>query len=706
MRVSLPSARRTQQYVAMDERPFVGLATSTWRHRPIAARWLQIGLAGAMALSGCHGSASAPARTGQVAGSPVSAAKPAPPRQISVAEALTPHPELAPERRALLVLGTPEHPEERWVDAAAITSVGYTLIDFSNDWTPTIFAPQIGADGQLLSNRYRRILLGLSNDQLDEDGEPLPAGSANYLELYGAFPSLAVLRARFMADEQHPCGDEASVAALEAVETVTYIPPADLKKNELRLARIRKELDTAQRKAKLATLEELATSQPTLAPKVQLLDKRAAEAQALTAVEKRLNCEGLLSDKSRHETGVYDEPMRLAVRRFQQKHMIYEANFLRRKTVDALARPLLDNDYDALVRALRERVVSAAAIIEDGSAAQSANLVDEYLKVALDQLRLPNAQAALAFFKRHGAGEFTRLRAAIKLPPPPDYYSANMDLSIVIDRGDVWYDPPFDAQGQFKPQARKRYPSLTLFVGAGPQRRALARWRTTIGGWRAEQATNGYEYLRYKMSDVGPRVIRSVVAGPVWIAPPSTPIRGLVKAKTVNGKWTSIVNYDELGPGYLSAYGLIAGYFVIPGQNGRPDWDNGVRAHGSSDYLSIYSANGFSHGCHRLPNHIAIRLYSFILHHRAMRVAGDQPLGFSRQFLWKENVYEMRLPSRGFLYELDPPLPVNVLEGTIRGERKTPILGYVPEPWTQYPPGPTPGVSDSPEAKAGGGGEQ
>ena len=58
-----------------------------------------------------------------------------------------------------------------------------------------------------------------------------------------------------------------------------------------------------------------------------------------------------------------------------------------------------------------------------------------------------------------------------------------------------------------------------------------------------------------------------------------------------------------------------------------------MRAHGSSDYLSIYSANGFSHGCHRLPNHIAIRLYSFILRHRNMSVVGDQPMNFARQFL-------------------------------------------------------------------------
>jgi hypothetical protein len=277
-----------------------------------------------------------------------------------------------------------------------------------------------------------------------------------------------------------------------------------------------------------------------------------------------------------------------------------------------------------------------------------------------------------------------------------------MDLSIVVDRGDVWYDLPFDKDGNFSPHPRKRYPSLTLFVTHGGQRFAVARWRTTIGGWRAEQASDGYEYFRYKMSDVGPRVIRQVVSGPVWIAPTSTPTRSLVKGKAVNGSFMKIVNYDELGPGYLSAYGVVAGYFVTPGQNGRPDWDNGVRAHGSSDYLSIYSPNGFSHGCHRLPNHIAVRLYSFILSHRNKQVAGDQPLGFTRQFLQGDKVYDIRLPSRGYAYYLDPPLPVNVLEGEIKGPQKKPIIGYVPKPNEQYP-GPPPPAPNSPEAKAGGG---
>ncbi|HEX3698859.1 MAG TPA: hypothetical protein VH374_26045 [Polyangia bacterium] len=662
---------------------------------------------------GCRGSAtlqpaSAPANHAETPAAPSAlpkgAAAPAPPpaaAPVSEAEALKPRDDLPPDRRAIVVVDG----SERWVDAAAIESAGYTLIDLRDDWTPYIFAEQKTPEGEPLPNRYRRIFIGLANDQLDNDGEPLQPGEKNYLELYGIFPSLSVLRERFMNDAEHPCHDQQSADVLDAVETVTYVAPKDLKRDEHRLARIREELETARRKAHVHTLDDLAAKKPEFAAKVKMLAKRAAEKPAMAAVEQRLTCEGLLTPKSKHQTGIYDDAMRLAVRRFQQKHMIYEANYLRRQTVDALARPPLDNDFDGLGRALRERVISAAGILEDGSASPKSgghDLVTEYTQVAKEQLGLKDAASALAFFQRHPAEDFRTLRAAVKLPARPQYYSDAMDLSIVVDRGDIWYEPPFDEKGNYKPQARKKYPSLTLYETYQGKKFPLARWRTTIGGWRAEQASDGYEYFRYKMSDIGPRVIRQVVSGPVWIPPASTPIRQLIKGKTVNKKWMKVVNYEEFGPGFYSAYGLIAGYFVLPGQNGRNDFDNGVRAHGSSDYLSIYSPNGYSHGCHRLPNHIAIRLYSFILKHRHMNVAGDQPMNFSRQFLAGDEVFEIRVPSRGYAYYLDPPLPVNVLEGDIKGQVKKPILGYVPEPWAKYP-GPPPPAPDSPEAKAGGG---
>src|SRR4029453_11436776 len=92
-------------------------------------------------------------------------------------------------------------------------------------------------------------------------------------------------------------------------------------------------------------------------------------------------------------------------------------------------------------------------------------------------------------------------------------------------------------------------------------------------------------------------------------------------------------------------------------------------------------------------------LYSFILRHRAMRIIGDQPMDFARQFLKSDDAYEIRIASRGYAYRLDPPLPVEVLEGEIKGEVKDPILTYVPKPNMVYP-GPPPPVPKGAESRA------
>jgi hypothetical protein len=671
---------------------------------------------------GCHAGPPVPPSTSPPRSLPQATATPGAPPAVGAsrpaAPATTPAPAAAPpangpaDDQAIVI----HDGKESYVDAEAAARSGYTIIDFSDDWTPFIFAPQKAPDGTVLPNRYRRVFIGLANNTLDEDGEPLPAGEKNYLELYGIPPSFGVLRARFLASERQTCHASIDHDKLEEVETIAYVAPEKLRAQDQKTARLRRELEAARKKAKVSSFAELAQTAPTLAAKVKAYERRTAEKAAMTEVEKRLTCEGMFAKKPRHAPGVYDDAMRLAVRRFQQKNMIYEAHYLRAKTMDALARPPLANDHLAFMRVLRERVVDATGVVEDGSVESKdgapsytgksgkpiavRNLVDELSQAAAEQLGLATQEGSLAFLKRHAAADFRRMRVAVRLPTLPDYYAPDMDLSIVIDRGDVWYDLPWDANGVRHPQPRRRYPSFRLYLKYNDQRILLARWRTTIGGWRAEQASDGYEYFRYKGSDVGSRVIRNVVAGPVWIAPESTPIRSLLKMKSVRGAWQRVVNYDELGPGYLSAYGLVAGYFVQPGKGGRPDWDNGIRAHGSSDYLSIYSSEGYSHGCHRLPNHLAIRLYDFILRHRPLRVLGDQGMGFARQFLFKDVVYEIRLPSRGYSYELDPPLPVNVLEGEIRGTLKTPVMTYVQKPGIQYP-GPPPPVRASDEGKAG-----
>jgi len=79
---------------------------------------------------------------------------------------------------------------ERWVDAAAAQAAGYTLVDLGDDWTPFIFQEVTDGNGNLMANRYRQVYLGLANDIGDRDGQPLPEGEHNYLELYGVPPTL------------------------------------------------------------------------------------------------------------------------------------------------------------------------------------------------------------------------------------------------------------------------------------------------------------------------------------------------------------------------------------------------------------------------------------------------------------------------------------------------------------------------------------
>ena len=84
------------------------------------------------------------------------------------------------------------------------------------------------------------------------------------------------------------------------------------------------------------------------------------------------------------------------------------------------------------------------------------------------------------------------------------------------------------------------------------------------------------------------------------------------------------------------AYGLVAAYHQLYSEdtdgNVRLGGDQGIRMHGSVDYMSIMRRH--SHGCHRLHNHIAVRLMSWVLAHRhhvvrscaphAVEVVGDR----------------------------------------------------------------------------------
>ena len=615
-------------------------------------------------------------------------------------------PDLPPERRAFQVVAQ----EERSVDAAAARAQGLTIVDLSDAWAPTVL------DGA----SYRSVFTALAADRGDADGQPLAAGERNYLELYGIPPALSVLRRRFLVDAAGGCAGAYDADTLLAVDQIrTWGASTEQKELARHRARATR-LEAARAAAGADSLQALAEGDGRAAKDVKEHLRFDAERLAFAEVEKRLACEGMM-DPRKHKPGAYDTEMRSAMLDFQQKQAVMDQADLKRATLEALARPPLENDFLALGRVLTERAMHAAGFIEDGSVGDSISdpSYPTYLGADGARHRVPDLAAAaraatfaalgiatpddaVAFFRRHARADFAWLKVAVRLPPPPEYYGRTMDLSVEIDRGDVWYDFPFDAAGVRQPQPRERFPQLTLYVKWRGERVPLVRWRTTVGGWRAELASDGQEYFRYKGSDVGPRVWRHIVTAPVWIPPPSSPLGSMVKEKRVGGTYARVTNYDETGPGFLSAYGLVAAIHeeMRKGPDGARYFDNGIRTHGSFDYPSLRGR--FSHGCHRLYNLSAMRLFSFVLEHRRSRVAGPVAAGYRRDFFSRGEVFEMRLPSRGFYRELDPPIPVDVLEGRIKGTLQKPIAGYVPKPGVKYVSRRPPTASDSPDDKAGG----
>jgi hypothetical protein len=656
-----------------------------------------------------------PAERPRASASATAAPPPARPRPqpIAAADALPALSDLPPERRAIQVVGSGENGadrQERQVDADAARTRGLVVVDLSDAWAPSVL------DGA----SYRSAFTGLAADRSDGDGQPIAAGERNYLELYGIPPALSVLRRRFLIDAQGACARAFDPDALLAVDQIrTWGATTEQKEMAKHRAREQR-LRTARADAGTDDLQVLADGTGRTARDAKEHLRFEAERLAFAEAEKRLACEGLM-DARKHKAGAYDTPMRTAMLDFQQKHAVMDQADIKQATLEMLARQPLENDFDALARVLTERALQAGGFIEDGSVGNSVSdpayptylgadgarhrvpdLAAASRDATLNALGIATPEDAVAFFRRHPRDDFRWLKVAVRLPPAPEYYSRTMDLSVEIDRGDVWYDFPFDAAGGRQPQPRERFPQLTLFVKWRGERVPLVRWRTTVGGWRAEVASDGQEYYRYKGSDIGPRVWRHIVTAPVWIPPPSSPLGAMTKEKRVGGTYVRVTNYDETGPGFLSAYGMVAAIHeeMRKGPGGARFFDNGIRTHGSFDYPSLRGR--FSHGCHRLYNQLAMRLFSFVLDHRRWRVTGPMAAGYRRAFWSRGEVFEMRLPTRGYYRELEPPIPVEVLEGRIKGTLTKPIAGYVPKPGVTYASRRLPTATDTPDDRAGG----
>jgi hypothetical protein len=581
-------------------------------------------------------------------------------------------------------------------EAAAIS--GLTVVDLSDVWVPRVLR---GGDQRV---PYADTFVKLANERLgpSADGSGTHpdwdrARRDRYFELYGVFPSLSVVRKRLADDERHRCHDDVDKAGLEALQegVNTWRPLSKQRSDRGHMRNLKNILKTAAGGLDKASIHELA-DHPVYRDHYRQYTKLDARFRAVAAMQEHLRCEGFLDQGM---TGMLDATTISAMQTYHKRHMLvsWQLDDETRRTLLADSREL---DFRTLLRSLRERVVDATGLIEDGSASeQPGKVVDRVLDAkvfragtsrsndeSIAAVGAPDliaaaadtAARALGWLGPAAARSFLDSakhpeRVAVKLPPTPSYHAPHMALRVEIDRGDLWYDFPFTMSGNRKLQLGERRPTLTVYVDdpsrpEGDRALALARWPTTIGGWQPERLDNGDVKLVYKESPVGQRVMRDVVAAPRWVPPRSTPERDLVRPRKL-GRWA--LRNDSFGPHYASAYGMVMmiHHRVDRHPSGKVIFtDQGIRSHGSASYESIL--DGFSHGCHRLHNHRAVRMSGFMLAHREHEVRGPIPLDYTRSFRWRGKKRKLEFESRGYRYELTPPVEVEVLPGNVKGRAK------------------------------------
>lgn len=532
--------------------------------------------------------------------------------------------------------------------AGLARSQGLTVVNLGDGWAPGVFSHAVDSAGTRFDNSYKAEFTQHAADP------------EIWLEVFGIPPSLSTVRTRWDAALARTCYADVDWEALR-----TY---------EGKISLNRKDAKVWVRKAKKKKPD----------PKAVRIH------QVLVAAQRRMKCDGLYDDMKLRE-GWADGRAKKALLRFNKRHRIFSYG----TRIQGASLELLGKDPDGthhamLLRALTERVADAAGEIEDGSAKGAEDRLSLVTAAFVRAVGADNPSAAKAWLDRLGdlSGP---VYVAAKLPPPPSDYADHMALEIVVDRGDVWYDAPYDPTGAKRERPIRRRPKVTVWAGEGKARRRIVTWRTTIGGWRKEELGDGHTYLKYKPSPTGDSVMKRIVAGPVWVPPKSTPVRSIVR--WIKGEGL-VPNYREMGPGPRSAYGLVAGYLLHCGE-GRADRrcaskERGIRIHGTSSWLSVLGAH--SHGCHRLFNHLAVRLYSWILRHRTHGISGQIAMDYERIVELrppgkpeaKAREVEVRLTTRGFRYELSPPLRVQVRPGRILGDLQEPDEDYVRIPSKEY----------------------
>lgn len=572
------------------------------------------------------------------------------------------------------------------------------LLDLGDDWVPFIFSESDSSTGPRVPNPYLPTYLALARGEYPDDHHGERAREDKYLELYGIPPTVSVLRARLETTMSRACTTSLDLAPLREFRGhVAFDDPARAVRNARRYEEAKRVVDRLLASHHVTDVARLPATLTT-AEQTAVRDVRQLEPayRAVVATQARLECEGFLEGRRRPTRGALDHTTHEALAELERMHRVFGWGFIGRDTLPLLQRPPLEVANDDVVRVLLERAMHIASVVEDGSVDRLPNgEPNRYLGRDGREHPVPNLERALreAIVRAFGltSPESTRafltglgelrghVYVAIPAVPLPEYHTADMDFDVEIDRGDVWYEFPYDEQGRERPQPVENRPRLTLFVTYNGRRFPIVRIGTTIGGWRSDYVGDGLMWA-YKGSPAGPVVWEKIVAAPVWLPPESSPPRGLLERAGGTGRNRYRVNLHETGPSYASAYGLVAAYHrpYVRDASGNIQLrgDQGIRTHGSVDYMSIMRRH--SHGCHRLHNHMAVRMMSFVLRHRRYVRRGEDPVAYHRAITVDGHTYALDMNQGGYVYGLAEPIPVEVLPGRVLGQVTTPIAGNLP----------------------------
>ncbi|HSN24793.1 MAG TPA: peptidoglycan-binding domain-containing protein, partial [Kofleriaceae bacterium] len=221
--------------------------------------------------------------------------------------------------------------------AADARAKGLTIIDLTDSWTPTLFAPT-GDQVPAIRDKYLELAA--------EKGQ----GEDALSELYGVVPALGIVRARLADDARHQCQ--------------AAIDPKPILALDRNYTQDDREM-VAQHMAWRETLDK--QREKLTGDKLERLDALDREHTALVTTEQKLRCEGWLLDKD--TDGSFTWRTGDAIEMFQRRNFLMPTEKLDEDTRNALQLDSRELDFRLALRILRERVVDAAGILEDGTAA-------------------------------------------------------------------------------------------------------------------------------------------------------------------------------------------------------------------------------------------------------------------------------------------------------------------------------------------------